>query len=124
MGKSKKDITQSILKRIGDYELKGKDVLYLFETFTQARGMEDKKLIQYANVALNINEDLSNVTDYFNDLKVLKIAKAIQMCKGETVFEMIRKSYGEKFKMKFEYEVKYTNFADSVKYNRIEYITF
>lgn len=123
MEKNKKDVTQSILKKIGDYELKGKDVLYLFETFTQARGMEDKKLIQYANVELNINEDLSNVTDYFNNLKVLKIAKAIQMSKGENVFEMIRKSYGKKFANEFEYEVKYTNFADTVEYDKIEYIT-
>jgi len=124
MEKNKEIIMQSNYKRIIEYELKGKDVLYLFETFTQERGMDDKKLIQYANVALNIDEDLSNVKDYFNDLKVLKIARAIQMCKGKRVFEMIKKTYGKKLGNEFEYEVKYSNFADSVKYDRIQYISF
>lgn len=101
MEKNKEIMMQSNYKRIIEYELKGKDVLYLFETFTQERGMDNKKLIQYANVALNIDEDLSNVKDYFNDLKVLKIARAIQMCKGKRVFEMIKKTYGKKLGNEF-----------------------
>lgn len=37
---------------------------------------------------------------------------------------MIKKTYGKKLGNEFEYEVKYSNFADSVKYDRIQYISF
>lgn len=109
--------------RLGEEEhLKGKDVLYILEDYTQEIGINDNKLIMFANNKLNINEDLTNVVDFFKDKKALKVAKAIQHCTSDEVFDLILEAFGKEFTDKFE--VYYDNFLDTavINFDKIKYI--
>lgn len=77
-----------------DVNLKGKDVLYVFEDFNTGVDKNQTKLIEFANNKLKLG--LDPVKDD------LKIAKTIQEMSGDEVLGLIKECYGEEISNKFE----------------------
>ena len=76
------------------YNLRGKDVFYVFEDFDTGIDKDQSKLIDFVNSSLNLNLD-SKKDD-------LKIALYIQKMTGKEVLNLIRECYGDEIADKFE----------------------
>lgn len=107
-----------------DDELIGKDLFYILEDFSTIDEVDPHqvKFINLCNTELKINENLSDVTDWVDDKRVLKVVREIQDLTDKQFMKLINICYGEKFYEEFDEYVNYLVDTNSIDTDDIEYI--
>lgn len=99
-----KNLNQLEESNMDNEMLRGKDILYVLEDYTQEIGedIDLSKFLQYVNKAQNLNVDTSEVTDWISDKPAEKIALAYQYLDEKTAMNLIKECYGDEFFDKFQ----------------------
>lgn len=99
-----KNLNQLEESNMDNEMLRGKDILYVLEDYTQEIGedIDLSKFLQYVNKAQNLNVDTSEVTDWISDKLAEKIALAYQYLDEKTAMNLIKECYGDEFFDKFQ----------------------
>lgn len=99
-----KNLNQLEESNMDNEMLRGKDILYVLEDYTQEIGedIDLSRFLQYVNKAQNLNVDTSEVTDWISDKPAEKIALAYQYLDEKTAMNLIKECYGDEFFDKFQ----------------------